>query len=165
MRQWDKKKWQFRNLATVEHICLAHGLEAGSPEPASDIVRLEPKESSFVFLFYLYLYLFGVRVYLKLFFFVCFVDCAWPACRFVFVFECVCFFWMIVFVYFDIYIYIYGTNMQWNNLEIYQPVSLTAVNLLVAQPSASPHLEDEDDDYLNDDINMTPSTLMDVDDD
>ena len=55
--------------------------------------------------------------------------------------------------------------MQWNNLEIYQPVSLTAVNLLVAQPSASPHLEDEDDDYLNDDINMTPSTLMDVDDD
>ena len=56
--------------------------------------------------------------------------------------------------------------MQSNNPEIYQPVSLTAVNLLVAQPSASPHLEDEDDDYhLNDDINFTPSTLMDVDDD
>ena len=57
--------------------------------------------------------------------------------------------------------------MQSNNPEIYQPVSLTAVNLLVAQPSASPHLEDEDDDYhLNDDvINMTPSTLLDVDDD
>ena len=75
------------------------------------------------------------------------------------------FVWMIVF-------FRYSANcnlalaMQWNNPEIYQPVSLTAVNLLVAQPSASPHLEDEDDDYhLNDDINFTPSTLMDVDDD
>ena len=29
-------------LASVEHVGLSHRLEAGGPEPSSDVVRLEP---------------------------------------------------------------------------------------------------------------------------